>query len=368
MGQAWIDGKPVALEAAIARAAELLAASRFPVFAGLGTDVAGTRAAVALARRLRGAIDHMNSSPYLRDLDVMREAGMMLTTPAEVRLRADTLLLVGPALVARWPELPAVLFAPVENPRNGARRVTWLCPPRDAKKLVPAELPLQTVGRNPEELAPLVAMLRARVAGRNVGKGPASVKVLDALAADLQTTPFGVAVWSADDLDALTIQMLCGLVSDLNAGTRFTGLSLSQGDNAIGVSEVCGWLTGFPVRTGFGRDLPEHDPWRFEATRLVDSGEADCAVWIASYRAAGPPWQRNVSLIALSGEEASFRRPPLVHIAVGCPGIDHDCVEHNAMLRTLAQVKARAPRETVSVADALADIDAALLQNGAASC
>ena len=47
MDRAWIDGKAVALKAAIAEAAKLLGASRFPLIAGLGADVAGTRAAIA---------------------------------------------------------------------------------------------------------------------------------------------------------------------------------------------------------------------------------------------------------------------------------------------------------------------------------
>ena len=52
---------PVALDAAIAEAARLLGASRLPVIAGLGTDVAGARAAIALAQRLGGVVDHMHS-------------------------------------------------------------------------------------------------------------------------------------------------------------------------------------------------------------------------------------------------------------------------------------------------------------------
>jgi hypothetical protein len=41
MAEAWIRGKSAALDVAIAEAASLLAASRLPVIAGLGTDVAG---------------------------------------------------------------------------------------------------------------------------------------------------------------------------------------------------------------------------------------------------------------------------------------------------------------------------------------
>ena len=42
----------------------------------------------------------MHADALLRDLDVMRSAGMLLTTPSEAHARADTLLLVGPGLGA----------------------------------------------------------------------------------------------------------------------------------------------------------------------------------------------------------------------------------------------------------------------------
>src|ERR1700751_2015464 len=105
MGHAWIDGRPVVLQAAISEAAKLLAACRAPVLAGLGTDIAGPRAVIALAQRLRGAVDHIHAGTILRDLAVTREAGMMVTTPNEARLRADVLLLIGPSLEKTAPQL-----------------------------------------------------------------------------------------------------------------------------------------------------------------------------------------------------------------------------------------------------------------------
>ena len=89
MSHAWIDGKAVPLDAAANEAARLLSASRLPVIAGLGTDIAGARAAIARARQLSGVIDHMHSDLLLRDLAA---SGMVLTTPNEARLRADTVL------------------------------------------------------------------------------------------------------------------------------------------------------------------------------------------------------------------------------------------------------------------------------------
>src|SRR6185503_11188981 len=96
MGNALVDGRPVPLDAAVTEAARLLRASRSPLIAGLGTDVAGARAAIALAQRTGAIVDHMNSEGVLRNLDVMRSSGVMMTTPTECHVRADTLLLTGP--------------------------------------------------------------------------------------------------------------------------------------------------------------------------------------------------------------------------------------------------------------------------------
>ena len=370
MGHAWIDGRPVALQAAIAEAARLLGASRVPVVAGLGTDIAGARAAIALAARLGAAIDHMHSHAVLGDVDVMREAGMMITTPKEAWLRADVVLMTGDGLVDAWPELPERLLDRPAMPQgedNAARRIIWLCPGAGATKL-PAYERIHVIGRNTADLAVLLAALRARVAGRPVGKMWLSAKALDALAAELKAARFGVAAWSAAELDPLAIEMLCGLVQDLNAKTRFTGLPLAPPDNALGVLQACGWMTGFPMRTGFGRGHPEHDPWRFDATRLVESGEADCALWISAYRVSAPDWKRSVPMIALTGAQASFRPTPRVHIEVGRPATDHDAVEHLPATGTLVPVAAARPSEAVSVADVVARIASALPTAGAWPC
>jgi len=355
MGQAWIDGAPAALSTAVATAARLLDASRQPLIAGLGTDIAGARAAIALAQRIGAAVDHMNADALLRDLDVMRETGVMLTTANETRLRADTLLLVGPSLIEAWNELPRHLFGATgvpDGPGEMDRRIFWLCPGRHSGI---ADKPT-IIGRDVGELPQLLAALRARLKGRCAGKIGVSAPLLDELAGALKAARFGVAVWSAAELDALAIEMLCGIVNDLNAMTRFSGLPLAPGDNAIGVQQVCGWMTGFPVRTGFGRSYPDHDPWQYRAARLVDSGEADCVLWIAAYRAAAPQWRGDPPIIALAPGDSKLPRLPRVHIAVGCPGRDHDSVEYHAVIGTLAAVTATHRSEALSVADAIASI------------
>jgi formylmethanofuran dehydrogenase subunit B len=370
MGHAWIDGRPVGLQAAISEAAKVLAACRAPVLAGLGTDIAGARALIALAQRLGGAVDHIHSGALLRDLAVTREAGMMVTTPNEARLRADVLLLIGADLVEAWPRLAdrlsRVSAASPADP-DTARRIIWLCPGRAGAKDIGMKQP-QVIGRSPADLAVVLAALRARLAGHPVGKTRIAAKLLDGLAADLRGARFGVAVWSAAELDELAIEMLCSLVADLNTKTRFTGFSIAPADNALGVLQACGWMTGFPMRTGFGRGYPEHDPWRFDATRLVESGEADGALWISAYRGATPQWRRQVPMVALTAEGVSFRYAPRVHIDVGRPGTDHDAVEHCPATGTLIAVPASQQSGRLSVADAIAQIAGALPSAGAWPC
>lgn len=349
MAEAWIKGEPSPLQDAVERAAALLGRSRMPVIAGLGTDVAGARAAIALAERIGGAVDHMHSAALLRTLDAMREGGMLVTTPSEARLRCDLLLLVGPGLTQAWPELPERLFD------NAQRRIVWLCP-----GVAPKEPRIDIVGGDPAELPVLLGALRARVSGRPVAAHAPARDQIDALAAALPQARFGVAVWATSELDHLTTAMLAGLVKDLNDKTRFSSLPLMPPDNAAAVQQVSGWKIGFPPRTGFGRGFAEHDPWRFDAVRLVDNGEADCALWIAATSEAAPSWNRDLPLIALTATPDHLPRAAEVAFTVGRPGIDHDAVEYGAASATLTPVRAQEPSNAPSVTDVMTRITAAL--------
>jgi formylmethanofuran dehydrogenase subunit B len=366
MDGAWIDGRPVALDAAVAEAARLLAASRLPVIAGLGTDVSGARAALAIAESIGAIVDHMHSAALLRELDAKREAGVMATTPKEAAVRADTLLFVGGAIAAR-----AELFAckPGREVADGfVRRLIWLG--HDAQRAdIPDDLTDGLLlGRSPTEVSALIAALRARLGGRPVVGSPAFVQKLDNVSAQLRAAKFGVAIWTPLELDALTIEMLCGLVDDLNSHTRFSGLALAPGDNACGVQQACIWMTGLPLRTGFGPGFPEHDPWRHDASRLVEAEEADCALWIGAYGASTPPWNRHLPLIVLVAADAQFDSMPHIRITVGRPGRDHGCVEYDATVGTLAAVSATHPSEAIAVSEVLARIAASLPTGRAWPC
>ena len=378
MSQSSINGRVAPLDAAIAEAAELIGKSRLTVVAGLGADVAGARAAIALCEQIGGVVDHMSSTALLRDLDVLRESGMMLTTPGEARTRGDVMLLVGnglleSGLLEAMPNLRTRALTPPAA-EGALRRIFRLgADEADMRALAGAAADsvskIETISADEASLPGWLAALRARVNGRPVALSGARSREIDALAAALRSAKFGVAVWSAARLDFLTIEMLCGLVWDLNAKTRFTGLPLAPGDNAAGVLQVCGGMTGFPMRTGFGSRVPEHDSWVFDAERLVESGEADCALWISAYGDEAPRWRKPVPLIALTAAAAEFSRPSTVRIAVGRPGVDHDSVDYCAAMGTLVSKAASHPSQTPSVAAVIGRLVVALGDYaGATSC
>lgn len=357
--KAWIAGQRAALDDAVAAAASVLRASRFPVIAGLGTDVAGAEVAIALARQMGGAFDHRHAGAVLRDLDVMREAGWIVATMPQARALADLVLLVGPGVTSGNDLRRRLrLDSPPALAPDRPRRVIRLCPGPEEAAAIPAGA--DTLGSGAEELPVLLAALRAVAAGRRHGDVGPHAAALAAVAEALRNARYGVAVWSGAELDALCIEMLCGLIDDLNRRTRFAGLPLAPAENAAGVAQAGGWQSGYPLRVGFGRGKPEHDPWRFDATRLIAHGEADAAIWISSFSPDPPPWQEPVPTVALVADGATFGPPPEVAITVGRPGIDHDAVLFDGNFGVLAAQPAASPRALPTVADVLARISGLL--------
>jgi formylmethanofuran dehydrogenase subunit B len=306
----------------------------------------------------------------LRDLDCLRSTGIMLTTPGEARVRADVVLLVGDGLTEAWPSLTERLLALPARPEgvDVKRRIVWLAPHADARiSGFDGDIEIVTVGIG-TTLAANLAALRAWVKGRPVAQTQLPLSALDTLASIVKAARFGVAVWTAESLGALEIEMLHGLVRDLNDTTRFSTLPLPAPDNGAGVLAACGWMTGFPMRTGFGAGVPIHDPWRFDAERLVASGETDCVLWISALGAAPPAWRSAVNFIALCERTAQFAEEPNVRIAVGRPGVDHDAVMHSPDTGALVAATASARSGAPSVAQALERIGARLGEADNSSC
>jgi formylmethanofuran dehydrogenase subunit B len=311
----------------VVEAAACLGRARFPVVAGLAGDAAAVKAAIAVARALRCPFDHLASEASLAELNVMRVSGWMQISPGEVARSCDVVLSVGRKL--------------------SDDRLAQLFPNRAAPDQVRIEA---------KTAAADLAVLRACLAEQPVK----AAGHLEAMAETLKAAKFGVAIWSSGELDEPAIEMLVGLVRDRNAEHRFSALPPTTPDNGAGANQVAGWLTGFPVRSSFGRGEPEHDRWAYDAERLVLAGEADAALFVSAFHSALPEWVGKMPTIALIAPGSETASSPHVLIEVGTPGIDHDGVIYSEQTGALAPIAASAPSDKPRAAEVLDRILAAL--------
>ncbi|MGQ7793457.1 formylmethanofuran dehydrogenase [Faunimonas sp. B44] len=343
--EAYIEGRAATLDDALTHAAHLLAGSRLPVVAGTPADVASIRASVRLAERAGGVFDHAAAAESLRDTTVLREAGMMLVTPAEARERADFVLLVGSAPLELWPGLLDFLAG---GPAGDRPACTVACLGTAAPAGEAAAHAYASALEPPDALA----ALRARIAGRPVAGDGGD---LDRLAAAMKAARYGVVVWAARDLDELAIEMLAGLVKDLNAATRWAGIPVADEAGGPAATTVCGWMTGYPAPIGFGRGWPEHDPWRFDSGRLLASGEGDLLVWVDGGTGLEPPPAPGCAVIALTSDPAQAAAAA-VAIGIGRSGEDHDAVIHDRRIATFTAMQASRRSNALPAAEAIARI------------
>jgi formylmethanofuran dehydrogenase subunit B len=326
-----VAGRAATLAAAAAEAARLLQGARQPLFAGLGTDVAGARAIARLAERCGGVVDHMNSAAGLRDALVLQDSGWINTTLTEVRNRADLLVVAGSDVAGRFPRFFERCIANRETMFGDERRCEVVFvgkgPPDGALApgIVATVLPCDE-----SRMHEAFGVLRALVAGRTPRAAEAAgvpLPALESLAERMQAARYGVIAWAAADLAyshaELTVQALCELVKELGRTTRFCGLPLSSGDGDVTFESVHLWHCGFGSRTSYGHGVPEYDPYHLSTARLLESGTADVLVWVSSFSESRTPPATAAPTVVLGRAGMTVPGQPAVFVPVGTPGIDH---------------------------------------------
>ena len=315
-----VDGAACDLATAIAAAARLLAASRQPLFGGLGTDVAGARALYPLACRTGAICDPAGGAALLHGLRALQDRGAFTSTLTEVRSRADLIVCVGSLPSRRYPEF----LRRCGIGEGGAAQVVLLQSASPAAADADAAAEGVEVVRFDGDLFDAVAMLAACVAGCAVGGDAAGA--LGAFATRLHASRYAVFAYDAVELPAqgaLIIEALNRIVSTLNQRTRAAMLPLGGGDGASTVNAVFTWLSGLPLRTRAAPSGLEHEPLRFDAARLLADRAVDALLWIASFGTEPAPPSVNVPRIVLGHPDfaAAVQGNATVFVPVSTPGI-----------------------------------------------
>ena len=346
-----VDGQPCDLGTAIAAAAQVLAASRQPLFGGLGTDVAGARALYRLACATGAISDAAQGEALMHELRALQDRGATTTTLAEVHQRADLIVCLGSDPTARLPEffqrcgIGAGLDSPVAS-----RQVVLLGAPADP----PTAATLDTLNRTAgvtartvdlhSDLFDTLSVLTALVAGKRLPNAPAArvglVSLVDLvnLAQRLQQARYAVFVWQSDTLPrhgALLVEAAQRLITLLNRHTRAASLALGGGDGAATVNQVYTWLSGLPLRSRAGPLGLEHEPLCYDAPRLLADGAVDALLWLDSFHAHTVPAAALPRIVIGHPELAAQANVaagghPTVFIPVSTPGIG----SHGHLFRT----------------------------------
>lgn len=321
-----IDGQGASLDAAIAAAAARLVASRQPLFAGLGTDVAGARALYPLACATGAIVDSAGSDALMHGLRALQDRGQFTTTLAEVRTRADVIVFVGGLPTSVAPLIGERLG--IGDAQVAQRHVIVIGPEAGDEALLAAwtgaGITSEVIALH-GDLFDTVSLLDALVA-RRPAVANAAVPALRALADRLHAASYGVLVGAPPRLPAqgaLVIEAVHRIVGELNRKTRAAALWIGGGNGVATANQVFAWLSGVPMRSRAGPRGLEHEPLRFGTTRLLAQGAVDALLWVASFDAESVPPDTALPTIVLGHPALASRcsRPGTVFVPVTTPGI-----------------------------------------------
>ncbi len=348
-----VAGKPANLEAAVAAAAGVLRRASTPVFHGLAADLNAIRAVIALAERVRGTLDHMFSGLLLANAAVARASGWVTATFGEIANRADFILIVGSDPQLNFPRFHHRL---VQNSAPLYREAPPTLAYIGSERRAPANaaVAIRAILGDAELLTGVAALnilLRDR---RPSARANIPIESLAEIAQRLRAARYGAIVWDLSTyeprLSELIAEYLCEALRYVNARTRCVGLPLGGSGNGLGAMQTALWQTGWPLPVSFGSGVPDHDPHRHSAIRMLAAQEADALVWIATLIPEPPP-AGTAPLIAIVTDDVELTEPAAVEFRVGIPGIDHagEIVRADAVIAVPLQ--AMRPSERPSVAD-----------------
>jgi formylmethanofuran dehydrogenase subunit B len=335
-----VNGTSVDTQAALDAAASILRAARRPLIGGLATDVDGMRAALTLARRVGAVMDHAVSSAKYRNLHVLQEAGWITTTLAEVKNRADLLILIGDGWHTRFPRFVERIVEP-DTAMFGAplaRRVILIDERAvAAAHALPQRCERLAVGAPVTLLPELLGMLSGLAAAR-----PAEPKrlagvdpgMLERCIEWMRAARYGTVVWAAPDLEIahaeLALQMLSRLLRTLNRAGRFAALPLAGSNGDLSANAVHTWQSGVAFPASHANQRVDFDPHRYALHAVLARREADCLVWISSLSAELVPPACEAPTIVLGRADMQLATEPRVFMPVATPGVD----AAGSMLRT----------------------------------
>ena len=334
-----ISGKPVSEEQALAKAAELLRASKLPLVNGLIADVQACREATALTEKINGVMDHANGRSIRKGSAVMQRIGEVRTTLAEVRNRADCVIIFGSGVPAKFPRLQERILTPEKTlgTENTIRKKIFILDvSSDGTTRCETDNNIVSIYLNYPLLESLVYRFQEVVTRpkeyfleHNSESDPEHDKdtkqlfnILDTIIKSQYTT----IIWSVSDFNQEsaehTYQALTESIKTLMKKVRCVALPLGGSKAEVTANQVATWQTGVPLPVSFAQGTPIHNPVLYDGINMLQNQETDCLLWIATYNSDDIPPKHNIPTIVFGHPNMKCEYAD-VYLPVGVPGIDH---------------------------------------------
>lgn len=324
------------LDETIERAAQILAAARYPLLYGWSNTSCETiKVGLELAEVVGGLIDNTSSVCHGPGIEAVQEIGEVSSTLGQIRHRAD--------LVIYWGC----------NPNSGhirhmsrytLARGRFRSSRRDRKVIVVdvRGTPTSKAGDEFIKLEPggdfefLTALRMAirdeeleveKVAGVPVSK-------IEELADLMVNAQFGVLFFglglTMSRGKCENVAAALSLVDELNSRTKFVLMPMRGHHNVTGANKVFTWQTGYPFAVDFSHGYPRYNPGETSSVDSLVRGDFDAALVVASDPAANFPKSAvvNLSRIPLVVVDPSLSATalladvviPVAFLGVECPG------------------------------------------------
>ena len=327
-----IFGKPASIEEALKKAAEILRASSQPLINGLIADVQTCRNAIALTEKVGGVIDHANGSRIRCSTAVMQRIGEVKTTLAEVRNRADCVVIFGPSVLQKFPRFLNRILRPEkslgnENSINKKIFVLDLVA-NNASQTNKKENNVTTLLLKFPLLESLVYRFQEIITRpqESLGNIDQATQSLIDLQQIILESNYTTLVWSTSDFNQEssehTVQALTETIKTLMKKVRCVGLPLGGSKGEVTANQVSTWQTGVPLPVAFMSGTPVHNPVLYDGMSMLRNKELDSLLWISTYNSEDTPPDTDIPTIVLGHPKMKCKKAS-VYIPTGIPGIDY---------------------------------------------
>ena len=323
---ASINGKKINITKAINSLSSLLKKSKATLFAGMGTDIKGTKATLKIADKFKCIIDHFSGDSYVKNIKSIQEEGGFFLTLSELKNRSDTIIIIQ----LSNEELPRLFEKYIFSKKtiNNLKKRNLVFIGNKVPQFIyknKKKFNFDHIKLNSTNLLNFISSLRNSI--KSDISEIKEKKILSLLKLFKQTN-YGSILWSIKELDNnisdLIVTEINLLIHDLNKFTRFAGLSIAGSEHITTVNEVMLWQTGFPIRTSFEQGFPVHDINQFSTKRLIDKKEIELVIWINSFNEKKIIINKKIKTVLIGIPSHPQKKDVDIFIPVGTPGLDHN--------------------------------------------